>query len=42
MNLKTILIVKVRVGSVEDETEKVWRVYSKHIHLRKIQHTNTN
>ena len=32
---------KVRVGSVEDETEKVWHVYSKHIHLRKIQHTNT-
>ena len=41
MGLKTILIV-IRVGSVENETEKVWRVYSKHIHLRKIQHTNTN
>lgn len=41
MKLKTILIV-IRVGSVENETEKVWRVYSKHIHLRKIQHTNTN
>ena len=41
MKLKTILIVKVRVGSVEDETEKVWQVYSKRIHLRKNQHTNT-
>lgn len=41
MKLKTILIVKVRVGSVENETEKVWHVYSKRIHLRKIQHTNT-
>ena len=41
MKLKTILIV-IRVGSVENETEKVWQVYSKHIHLRKIQHTNTN
>ena len=41
MKLKTILIV-IRVGSVENETEKVWRVYSKHIHLRRIQHTNTN
>ena len=41
MKLKTILIV-IRVGSVEIETEKVWRVYSKRIHLRRIQHTNTN
>ena len=41
MKLKTILIV-IRVGSVEDETEKVWQVYSKRIHLRRIQHTNTN
>ena len=41
MKLKTILIV-VRVGSVENETEKVWQVYSKRIHLRRIQHTNTN
>ena len=41
MKLKTILIV-IRVGSVENETEKVWQVYSKRIHLRKIQHTNTN
>ena len=41
MKLKTILIV-IRVGSVENETEKVWQVYSKHIHLRSIQHTNTN
>ena len=41
MGLKTILIV-IRVGSVENETEKVWQVYSKRIHLRKIQHTNTN
>ena len=40
MNLKTILIV-IRVGSVEDETEKVWQVYSKRIHLRRIQYTNT-
>ena len=40
MNLKTILIV-IRVGSVEDETKKVWHVYSKRIHLRRIQHTNT-
>ena len=41
MKLKTILIA-IRVGSVENETEKVWQVYSKHIHLRRIQHTNTN
>ena len=41
MKLKTILIV-IRVGSVENETEKVWQVYSKRIHLRRIQHTNTN
>ena len=41
MELKTILIV-IRVGSVENETEKVWQVYSKRIHLRRIQHTNTN
>ena len=40
MELKTILIV-IRVGSVEDKTEKVWQVYSKRIHLRKNQHTNT-
>ena len=40
MELKTILIV-IRVGSVEDKTEKVWHVYSKRIHLRKNQHTNT-
>ena len=40
MKLKTILIV-IRVGSVENETEKVWQVYSKRIHLRKNQHTNT-
>ena len=41
MKLKTILIV-IRVGPVENETEKVWQVYSKRIHLRRIQHTNTN
>ena len=40
MELKAILII-IRVGSVEDETKKVWHVYSKRIHLRKNQHTNT-
>ena len=35
-------ILKNSMPVKQNETEKVWRVYSKHIHLRKIQHTNTN